>query len=108
MIADIANAGSNTYGGCGDINRNIMAPAVYFPNNPAYVYCMKYSKAVADLFKPMTESFKVRKRTRAPTSRARRGGPRVRLQRTARPRASGLPRIVPAARAAPAIRAPAN
>jgi len=58
VIADIANAGSNTYGGCGDINRNIMAPAVYFPNNPAYVYCMKYSKAVADLFKPMTESFK--------------------------------------------------
>ena len=27
VIADIANAGSNTYGGCGDINRNIMAPA---------------------------------------------------------------------------------
>merc|ERR1719238_2500893 len=58
VIADIANAGSNTYGGCGDINRNIMAPAVYFPNNPAYVYCMKYSMAIADLFKPMTESFK--------------------------------------------------
>jgi len=57
VIADIANAGSNTYGGCGDINRNIMAPAVYFPNNPAYTYCMKYSKAIADLFKPMTESF---------------------------------------------------
>merc|ERR1719454_926089 len=58
VIADIANAGSNTYGGCGDINRNIMAPAVYFPNNPAYMYCMKYSRAIADLFKPMTESFK--------------------------------------------------
>ena len=57
VIADIANAGSNTYGGCGDINRNIMAPAVYFPNSPAYTYCMKYSRAIADLFKPMTESF---------------------------------------------------
>ena len=57
VIADIANAGSNTYGGCGDINRNIMAPAVHFPNNPAYVNCMKYSRALADLFKPMTESF---------------------------------------------------
>merc|ERR1719271_1247659 len=34
-----------------------MAPAVYFPNNPAYVACMKYSRALADLFKPMTESF---------------------------------------------------
>jgi len=57
VIADIANCGSNTYGGCGDINRNIMAPAVHFPNNPAYMYCMKYSRAIADLFKPMTESF---------------------------------------------------
>jgi len=35
VIADIANAGSNTYGGCGDINRNVMAPPVHFPNNPA-------------------------------------------------------------------------
>merc|ERR1719191_2211143 len=50
VIADIANAGSNTYGGCGDINRNVMAPAVHFPNNPAYVNCMKYSRAIADLF----------------------------------------------------------
>jgi sulfite reductase (ferredoxin) len=58
VIADIANAGSNTYGGCGDINRNIMAPAVYFPDNAAYKYCHQYSKAIADLFKPMTESFK--------------------------------------------------
>lgn len=57
VIADIANIGSNTYGGCGDINRNIMAPAVYFPKNPAYTYCMQYSRAIADLFKPMTESF---------------------------------------------------
>ena len=46
VIADIANAGSNTYGGCGDINRNIMAPPVHFPNNPAYSYCMQYSRAV--------------------------------------------------------------
>ena len=41
VIADIANVGSNTYGGCGDINRNIMAPAVHFPNNPQYVACLK-------------------------------------------------------------------
>jgi sulfite reductase (ferredoxin) len=57
VIADIANVGSNTYGGCGDINRNIMAPAVHFPNAPAYKYCLQYSRAIADLFKPMTESF---------------------------------------------------
>ena len=46
VISRIANAGSNTYGGCGDINRNIMAPPVTFPNNPAYSYCMQYSRAV--------------------------------------------------------------
>merc|ERR1719247_2425308 len=57
VIARIANIGSNTYGGCGDINRNIMLPAVHFPNNMAYVNAIKYSKAIADLFKPMTESF---------------------------------------------------
>lgn len=57
VIASIANVGSNTYGGCGDINRNIMAPPVTFYDNPAYEYCMQYSRAIADLFKPMTESF---------------------------------------------------
>jgi len=57
VIASIANVGSNTYGGCGDINRNIMAPPVTFYNNPAYMYCMQYSRAIAELFKPMTEAF---------------------------------------------------
>jgi len=57
VIASIANVGSNTYGGCGDINRNIMAPPVTFYNNPAYEYCMQYSRAMAELFKPMTEAF---------------------------------------------------
>lgn len=44
VIATIANVGSNTYGGCGDINRNVMTPAVCFPNNPAYVAAQEYSK----------------------------------------------------------------
>ena len=50
----MCGAGSNTYGGCGDINRNIMLPAVHFPNNAAYVNAKLYSQAIADLFKPMT------------------------------------------------------
>ena len=58
VIAAIANVGSNTYGGCGDISRNVMVPPVHFPNNPAYGYAQQYAKALADLFKPMTESFK--------------------------------------------------
>jgi len=57
VISTIANVGSHTYGGCGDINRNVMVPAVHFPNNPAYVAAWKYSKAIADLFKPMSSAF---------------------------------------------------
>jgi sulfite reductase (ferredoxin) len=41
VIAAIANIGSNTYGGCGDISRNVMTPPVHFPNNKAYVYCQQ-------------------------------------------------------------------
>ena len=57
VIAAIANVGSNTYGGCGDISRNVMVPPVHFPNNPAYGYAQQYAKALADLFKPMTDAF---------------------------------------------------
>jgi len=57
VISSIANVGSNTYGGCGDINRNIMTPPVVLANNQAYVYCHQYARAVADLFKPMTSAF---------------------------------------------------
>jgi len=57
VIAAIAHIGSNTYGGCGDISRNVMTPPVHFPNNKAYVYCQQYSRAMADLFKPMTNAF---------------------------------------------------
>jgi sulfite reductase (ferredoxin) len=57
VIAGIANIGSNTYGGCGDISRNVMVPPVHFPNNPAYVYCQQYGRAIAELFKPMTSAF---------------------------------------------------
>jgi len=57
VVSSIANVGSNTYGGCGDINRNIMAPPVTLYNNPAYEYCMQYSRAIAELFKPSTTAF---------------------------------------------------
>jgi len=57
VIAAIANIGSNTYGGCGDISRNVMTPPVHFPNNPAYVASQQYARAMAELFKPMTNSF---------------------------------------------------
>lgn len=49
----MCDAGSNTYGGCGDINRNIMLPAVHFPNNAAYVNAKLYSQ-VERPFTPLT------------------------------------------------------
>jgi sulfite reductase (ferredoxin) len=57
VISSIANVGSNTYGGCGDINRNLMTPPVTFKNNPAYGYAIQYAQAISDLFKPSTEAF---------------------------------------------------
>lgn len=57
VIASIANVGSNTMGGCGDISRNVMTPSVAFPNDPAYSYAQQYSRAIADLFKPQSDAF---------------------------------------------------
>ena len=57
VISSIANIGSNTYGGCGDISRNVMVPPVMFPNSPSYMYCQQYARAMAELFKPMTNAF---------------------------------------------------
>ena len=52
VIAAIANVGSNTYGGCGDISRNVMVPPVHFPNNPAYGYAQQYAKLLNALTTP--------------------------------------------------------
>lgn len=57
VVAKITNIGSGTAGGCGDISRNVMTPPVYFPNQPAYMYCQQYGRALADLFKPTSDSF---------------------------------------------------
>jgi sulfite reductase (ferredoxin) len=57
VIAAIANAGSSTLGGCGDINRNIMAPPAPFTNDPAYQYVFDTSNVIAELFRPSSQSF---------------------------------------------------
>eukprot|EP00292_Cryptomonas_paramecium_P004146 CAMPEP_0113711836 /NCGR_PEP_ID=MMETSP0038_2-20120614/31010_1 /TAXON_ID=2898 /ORGANISM="Cryptomonas paramecium" /LENGTH=684 /DNA_ID=CAMNT_0000638201 /DNA_START=65 /DNA_END=2119 /DNA_ORIENTATION=+ /assembly_acc=CAM_ASM_000170 len=57
VIAALANAGSSTLGGCGDINRNIMAPPAPFVNNPAYDHVFDVSNVIAELFKPSAPSF---------------------------------------------------
>jgi sulfite reductase beta subunit-like hemoprotein len=57
VIAAIANAGSSTLGGCGDINRNIMAPPAPLTNDPAYQYVFDTSNVIAELFRPSSNSF---------------------------------------------------
>lgn len=52
VINTIMKAGSSTVGACGDVSRNVMAPAAPI-NDPAYVYARKYSKVLAELFKPL-------------------------------------------------------
>ena len=55
VVAAIANAGSSTLGGCGDINRNIMAPSAPLANNPAYQHVFDTSNVIAELFRPSTQ-----------------------------------------------------
>jgi sulfite reductase (ferredoxin) len=57
VISAIANMGSGTLGGCGDISRNVMTPPVYFPNKPEYQYCQQYARAIAVLFEPKSDAF---------------------------------------------------
>ena len=57
VIAAIANAGSSTLGGCGDINRNTMAPPAPFTNDPAYQHVFDTTNVIAELFRPSSPSF---------------------------------------------------
>jgi sulfite reductase (ferredoxin) len=57
VISTLANLGSGTLGGCGDINRNIMTPPVKLANDPAYGYSQQYARAIAELFAPQSDAF---------------------------------------------------
>eukprot|EP00747_Dinoflagellata_sp_TGD_P129862 gnl/TRDRNA2_/TRDRNA2_174751_c1_seq2.p1 gnl/TRDRNA2_/TRDRNA2_174751_c1~~gnl/TRDRNA2_/TRDRNA2_174751_c1_seq2.p1 ORF type:complete len:713 (+),score=133.62 gnl/TRDRNA2_/TRDRNA2_174751_c1_seq2:26-2140(+) len=57
VISAIANMGSGTLGGCGDISRNVMTPPVQLSNNPAYGYVHQYARALAVLFEPKSDAF---------------------------------------------------
>ncbi|WP_353929814.1 sulfite reductase, ferredoxin dependent [Okeanomitos corallinicola TIOX110] len=52
----VQNLGS-TLGACGDINRNVMAPAAPFKNRPEYQYAWEYAQNVADLLSPQTGAY---------------------------------------------------
>ncbi|MBR8827396.1 MAG: sulfite reductase, ferredoxin dependent [Gomphosphaeria aponina SAG 52.96 = DSM 107014] len=56
LSAIVRNMGS-TLGACGDLNRNVMAPAAPFKNRPEYQYAYEYAKNIADLLTPQTGAY---------------------------------------------------
>ncbi|MEM8676018.1 MAG: sulfite reductase, ferredoxin dependent [Cyanobacteria bacterium P01_G01_bin.67] len=57
VIADIVNNLGSTLGACGDLNRNVMAPAAPFKHSPEYDYAREYANKVANLFTPQTTAY---------------------------------------------------
>ena len=56
-IAAIVRSMGSTLGACGDLNRNVMAPAAPFKNKPEYQYAWEYASQVADLLTPQTGAY---------------------------------------------------
>ncbi|MEO1432430.1 MAG: sulfite reductase, ferredoxin dependent [Cyanobacteria bacterium J06633_8] len=56
-IAAIVNNMGSTLGACGDLNRNVMAPAAPFKNKPEYQYALQYADKIADLLTPQTGAY---------------------------------------------------
>ena len=57
VIADITRNLGSTVGACGDINRNVMAPAVPFKNKPEYIYARDYAVKIADFLAPQAGAY---------------------------------------------------
>jgi sulfite reductase (ferredoxin) len=56
-IAEIVGNMGSTLGACGDINRNVLAPAAPYKNRPEYGYAWEYADKVADLLTPQTGAY---------------------------------------------------
>jgi sulfite reductase (ferredoxin) len=56
-IATVVNNLGSTLGACGDINRNVMAPAAPFRDKPEYGYAWDYANKVADLLSPQSGAY---------------------------------------------------
>lgn len=57
VIAEIVRNLGSTLGACGDINRNVMAPAAPFKNKQDYLYAREYATRIADLLAPQTGAY---------------------------------------------------
>lgn len=57
VIATIVRHMGSTLGACGDLNRNVMAPAAMFKRRPEYRYAQEYADHIADLLRPQTGAY---------------------------------------------------
>jgi sulfite reductase (ferredoxin) len=57
VIVDITKNLGSTVGACGDINRNVLAPAAPFKNRPEYDYAREYAVKIADLLAPQAGAY---------------------------------------------------
>ncbi len=57
VISAIVNSMGSTLGACGDLNRNVMAPAAPYRNRPEYDYARTYANHIADLLTPQTGAY---------------------------------------------------
>lgn len=57
VIGAIVRSMGSTLGACGDLNRNVMAPAAPYKNRPDYVLAREYANKIADLLTPQTGAY---------------------------------------------------
>jgi len=57
VIASIVKHMGSTLGACGDLNRNVMAPAAPYKTRPEYQYAWEYADKIADLLTPQTGAY---------------------------------------------------
>ena len=57
VIAAIIKSMGSTLGACGDLNRNVMAPAAPYRDRPEYEYARTYANNIADLLAPQTGAY---------------------------------------------------
>jgi sulfite reductase (ferredoxin) len=57
VLATIVHNLGSTLGACGDVNRNVMAPAAPFKNRPEYVNATEYADRLAGLLAPQTGAY---------------------------------------------------
>lgn len=57
VVGSIVRQLGSTLAACGDVERNVMAPAAPYKDQPAYVLADQYAQALSDLLAPRTQAY---------------------------------------------------